>query len=142
MEAANRGAHESNGVSVGLNIQLPMEQKPNPYITTGLDYHYFFVRKVMLLKYSIAFVIFPGGFGTLDELFESLTLIQTHRMKKFPVILFDTDYWQGLVDWISTRLVEEGKISQADLNLFHLTDSIDYTMEIVKHSELIANAPA
>lgn len=136
MEAANRGAFEAGGESVGLNIQLPMEQKPNKYITSGLDFRYFFVRKVMLVKYSIAFVIFPGGFGTMDELFESLTLIQTHRIKRFPIILFDTKYFSGLIDWIKTRMLEDGNISKGDLNLIHTTDSIDEAIDLIKQSEL------
>ena len=137
MEAANRGAHEANGVSVGLNIELPMEQKPNPYITTGLSYHYFFTRKVMLVKYSVAFVIFPGGMGTLDELFESLTLIQTHRIRRFPVILFGKEYWAGLIEWLKTVVLAAENISPEDLLLFKITDSIDEAMEWIKQSELI-----
>ncbi len=137
MEAANRGAYESDGISVGLNIELPLEQKPNPYITEGLDFRYFFVRKVMLLKYSVAFAIFPGGFGTMDELFESLTLIQTHRMRPFPVILFDTNYWSGLMDWIKNTVLKEGNISPGDLQFLYPTDSIDDAIEIIKESGLI-----
>lgn len=137
MEAANRGAFEAGGLSVGMNIELPMEQDPNPYTTTTIDYHYFFVRKVMLVKYSVAFVIFPGGFGTLDELFESLTLIQTHRIKKFPVIMYGSEYWAGLVEWIKNTLLEHGNISPEDLDLFHITDSIDETMKLIKASGLI-----
>lgn len=135
MEAANRGAHEAGGVSVGLNIELPFEQQPNPYTTLGLSYRYFFVRKVMLVKYSAAFVIFPGGFGTLDELFESLTLIQTRRIKPFPVILFGTDYWSGLIDWIKQRVLESGNISESDLGLFHCTDDIDEAMKWILESK-------
>jgi uncharacterized protein (TIGR00730 family) len=135
MEAANRGAHEKEGVSIGLNIHLPLEQGPNPFISKGLDFRYFFTRKVMLIKYSIAFVIFPGGFGTLDELFESLTLIQTHRIKPFPVIMFHSEYWSGLLDWIKTRLLEDENITHEDLELMHITDSIDQTVEWIKNSE-------
>lgn len=135
MEAANRGAYENDGVSVGLNIELPFEQDPNPYITMGLGYHYFFVRKVMLVKYSVAFVIFPGGFGTLDELFESLTLIQTQRIKPFPVVLIGKDYWQGLVVWIKQRMLDEGNIAETDLGLFHCTDSLDEAIHIIKSSQ-------
>ena len=137
MEAANRGAFEAKGVSVGMNIELPFEQKPNPYTTMGLSFRYFFVRKVMLVKYSVAFVIFPGGFGTMDELFESLTLIQTRRMKPFPVILFNCGYWSGLMDWIKQRVLEEGNISEKDLRLFQCTDSIDEAIEFIKTSERI-----
>lgn len=137
MEAANRGAYENGGLSVGMNIELPMEQDPNPYTTTTIDYHYFFVRKVMLVKYSVAFVIFPGGFGTMDELFESLTLMQTHRIKQFPVILYGSEYWAGLVEWIKNTLLEHGNISPEDLELFHITDSIDEAIELIKASSLI-----
>ncbi len=140
MEAANRGAFESEGVSVGLNIELPLEQEPNPYITTGLNFRYFFIRKVMLVKYSIAFVIFPGGYGTLDELFESLTLIQTKRIKSFPVILFESEYWSGLIEWIKKRLIVENNISPEDLELFRCTDSIDEAIEIIKQSDLISRS--
>ncbi len=135
MEAANRGAYEAEGNSVGLNIVLPKEQAPNPYITTGLDFRYFFIRKVMLVKYSVAFVVFPGGFGTLDELFESLTLIQTQRMLPFPVVLFDSSYWEGLFEWVKARLLDEGNISARDLDLFRVTDSIDEAMDIIIGSE-------
>jgi len=132
MEAANRGAFEAEGVSVGLNISLPKEQRPNPYITTCLDFHYFFVRKVMLLKYSLAVVMFPGGFGTLDELFETLTLIQTERMLAFPVILFDSRYWNGLIDWVRARVLEDANISLEDLDLLQVVDSVDEIMTVIK----------
>jgi uncharacterized protein (TIGR00730 family) len=135
MEAANRGAYEAKGQSLGLNIELPLEQEPNKYLTNGLSYRYFFIRKVMLIKYSIAFVIFPGGFGTLDELFESLTLIQTHRMKAFPVILFGKEYWSGLLEWIKSKTITEGYISPKDIDLFTVTDSIDQAVETIKKSE-------
>jgi len=122
MEAANRGAFEAKGESIGLNIELPLEQEPNPYITAGQNFRYFFVRKVMLIKYSIAFVIFPGGFGTLDELFEAVTLIQTHRIKPFPVVMMNSEYWCGLIDWMKSRMLEDGNISPEDLDLIHVTD--------------------
>ena len=126
MEAANRGATEAGGTSVGLNIVLPMEQKPNPYQNVRLDFDYFFARKVMFVRYAVALVCFPGGFGTLDEMFETLTLIQTHRTKKSPVILIGKDFWAPLVDWVSKTLLEEYKnISPEDLELFFLTDDID-----------------
>lgn len=137
MEAANRGAYESDGISVGLNIELPLEQAPNPYITTGLDFRYFFVRKVMLVKYSVAFIIFPGGYGTMDELFESLTLIQTHRVRRFPIILYKKKYWDGLLKWLNERMLEDNNISTSDLNLIQTTDSIEEAMEMIKKSELI-----
>lgn len=135
MEAANRGAFEESGQSIGLNIELPLEQKPNPYLTECLNFRYFFVRKVMLIKYSIAFVIFPGGFGTLDELFESLTLIQTKRIRSFPVILFGSEYWQGMIDWLKSEVLESGNISSRNLDLFHVTDSLDEAIDIIKSSE-------
>jgi uncharacterized protein (TIGR00730 family) len=123
MEAANRGAYEAGGVSVGCNIELPFEQIPNPYQNQGLSFKYFFVRKTMFIKYSNAFVIFPGGFGTLDEVFEALTLIQTHKIRNFPVVLFNSQYWQGMLQWISTVMLREGNISPEDLQLLHITDS-------------------
>jgi uncharacterized protein (TIGR00730 family) len=122
MEAANRGAKDANGHSVGCNIELPFEQGANPYVDTLVNFRYFFVRKTMFIKYSNAFIIFPGGFGTLDELFEALTLIQTGKIFQFPVVLFGTHYWAGLVRWISSRMVAEGKISPGDLDLLLLTD--------------------
>jgi uncharacterized protein (TIGR00730 family) len=122
MEAANKGAQEGGGHSVGCNIELPFEQGANPYVDTLVNFRYFFVRKTMFIKYSNAFIIFPGGFGTLDELFEALTLIQTGKIYQFPVILFGRHYWAGLVRWISSRLVGEGKISAGDLDLLLLTD--------------------
>jgi uncharacterized protein (TIGR00730 family) len=122
MEAANRGAKEGGGHSVGCNIELPFEQGANPYVDTLVNFRYFFVRKTMFIKYSNAFIIFPGGFGTLDELFEALTLIQTGKIYQFPVILFGRHYWAGLVRWITSRLVGEGKISPGDLDLLLLTD--------------------
>ncbi|HET7481057.1 MAG TPA: TIGR00730 family Rossman fold protein [Rubrobacteraceae bacterium] len=123
MEAGNRGARQAGAPSVGLNIELPFEQHVNPYVDIEVDFRYFFVRKMMLVKYSQAFVIFPGGFGTLDELFEALTLIQTGKVRNFPVVLFGSDYWRGLLDWLNTTMVTEGKISSADLGLLAVTDS-------------------
>jgi len=122
MEAANKGAKEGGGHSVGCNIELPFEQGANPYVDTLVNFRYFFVRKTMFIKYSNAFIIFPGGFGTLDELFEALTLIQTGKIFQFPVILFGRHYWAGLVRWMSSRLLGEGKISAGDLDLLLLTD--------------------
>lgn len=122
MEAANKGAKEGGGHSVGCNIELPFEQGANPYVDTLVNFRYFFVRKTMFIKYSNAFIIFPGGFGTLDELFEALTLIQTGKIYQFPVILFGRHYWAGLVRWITSRLAGEGKISPGDLDLLLLTD--------------------
>ena len=122
MEAANKGAHEAGGVSIGCNIELPFEQKPNPYQNISLSFRYFFVRKMMFVKYSIAFVIFPGGFGTLDELTESLTLAQTGKIEHFPIVLFGREYWQGWMDWLKGTLAGEGKIAEKDLDLFRLFD--------------------
>jgi len=132
MEAGNKGAFEADGLSIGLNIDLPMEQKPNPYINRAVDFRYFFVRKVMLLKYSQAFIIFPGGFGTMDEFFESVTLIQTHKMKAFPVILFDSGYWSGLIDWIRAQILARGLIGEEDLSIFTCVDDIDEVWPILE----------
>jgi len=122
MEAANRGAKEAGGRSIGCNIELPFEQGANPYVDTIVNFRYFFVRKTMFIKYSVAFIIFPGGFGTLDELFEALTLIQTGKISQFPVILFGTHYWAGLMRWMQSRMLAEKKISAVDLDLMTLTD--------------------
>jgi uncharacterized protein (TIGR00730 family) len=122
MEAANRGAREVEGLSIGCNIELPFEQGSNPYLSRSLNFKFFFVRKTMFVKYATAFIVFPGGYGTLDELFEALTLIQTGKVKHFPVILFGQDYWAGLVDWLTRTVAEEGKINRADLLLFKVTD--------------------
>jgi uncharacterized protein (TIGR00730 family) len=135
MEAANRGAFEAGGISIGCNIELPFEQKANPYLTRTMNFRYFFVRKTMFVKYSTAFIIFPGGFGTLDELFEALTLIQTRKIKNFPVILFDTNYWTGLVKWVGDSLLKESKITENDLRLLNLTDSPSEVVEIIVRSQ-------
>jgi uncharacterized protein (TIGR00730 family) len=125
MEGANRGAQEGNGLSVGFNIVLPHEQAPNPYVDIGYTFDHFYARKVCFVRPSEGFVIFPGGFGTLDELYESLTLIQTGKIKHFPVVLFDVDYWRPMTDWIKERLVAEGMVSGDDLELLHLTDDVE-----------------
>jgi len=135
MEAANRGAFEAGGLSIGCNIELPFEQKPNPYQTHSLTFKYFFVRKMMFVKYSLGFVIFPGGFGTFDELFEALTLIQTKKIRDFPVVLFGTAYWSGLLNWIHDFVLPEGKIGENDLRLFHVTDSPAEVVQIVTRSQ-------
>src|SRR5919198_712307 len=122
MEAANRGCREAGGLSIGCNIELPFEQAMNPYVDLGIDFRYFFVRKMMFVKYAEGFVVFPGGFGTLDELFESLTLIQTGKVTHFPVVLFGSDYWGGLVDWLTRTVAAERKINPGDLRLFRVTD--------------------
>ena len=125
MEAANRGARDAGVKSVGLDIDLPLEQGVNPYVDVHLRFHYFFTRKVMFVRYASAFVVFPGGFGTMDELFEALTLIQTEKVRHFPVVLVGTDYWGGLLDWLRERMLGEGKISPGDLDLMSLTDEVE-----------------
>ncbi|MBW2658553.1 MAG: TIGR00730 family Rossman fold protein [Deltaproteobacteria bacterium] len=130
MEAANKGAASAGGVSVGLNIDLPHEQEPNPYANLELNFEYFFVRKVMFMKYSMGFICMPGGFGSLDELFESLTLIQTQRIKPFPIVLVGSEFWTGLVDWIRDKLLGNGNIGSEDMFLFQVMDDVD---EIIKY---------
>lgn len=132
MEAANKGAKKAKGKSIGLNIQIPQEQRPNPYIDTLLDFHYFFVRKVMFVKYAKAFVILPGGYGTLDELFESLNLIQTRRIEKFPVVLVGSDYWQDLFNWLKSKVLNKGCISSPDLKMFTIVDTPEEVAEAIK----------
>jgi uncharacterized protein (TIGR00730 family) len=131
MEAANRGATEAGGVSIGCNIELPLEQGINPYVGVPVNFRYFFCRKTMFLKYSEGFVLFPGGFGTLDELFEALTLIQTRKVHNFPVVLFGASYWGGLVDWVRQRVLAEGKIGPGDLDLLRVTDSTAVACRII-----------
>jgi hypothetical protein len=125
MEAANRGAHEAGGMSIGCNIELPREQAVNPYVGISVNFRYFFCRKTMFMKYSEGFVLFPGGFGTLDELFEALTLIQTEKIQRFPMVLIGTAYWQGLLAWLRERVAAEGKIDAKDIDLVRVTDSPD-----------------
>jgi len=132
MEAANKGAADAGGASVGLNINLPMEQKPNPYANIQLDFDYFFIRKVMFVKYASAYVVMPGGFGTLDELFEAITLIQTLRIRKFPIILCGTEHWTGLVKWIQDRLLSEKLISPADLDIIQIVDQPEDIVNTIK----------
>lgn len=133
MEAANKGAHRGGGKSVGLNISLPFEEYANPYIDRDkkIDFDYFFVRKVMFVKYAQGFIVLPGGFGTLDELFEAITLIQTKKIGKFPIVLVGKEFWGGMVEWIKNALLEEGKISPKDLNLFHVVDTSDEALKII-----------
>ncbi|MFC1489114.1 TIGR00730 family Rossman fold protein [Thermodesulfobacteriota bacterium] len=132
MEAANKGAATAGGTSVGLNIILPFEQEPNPFANIQVDFKYFFIRKVMFIKYAFAYIIMPGGFGTLDELFEAVTLIQTHRIKPLPVILVGSDYWSGLVEWIESRLQGEKRISPEDLDILQVMDAPEEIVEAVK----------
>jgi uncharacterized protein (TIGR00730 family) len=131
MEAANRGAQEGGGISVGINIELPFEQSLNPYVDRGMECHYFFTRKLFFVRYALAFVVFPGGFGTLDELFEALTLSQTGKIRHFPIVLVGSDYWSGLVEWLGERMLAEGKVSPGDLELFRVCDEPREIVEAV-----------
>ncbi|MFE2843823.1 TIGR00730 family Rossman fold protein [Streptomyces scopuliridis] len=131
MEAANRGAREAQGVSVGLGIELPFEQGLNPHVDIGVNFRYFFVRKTMFVKYAQGFVVLPGGLGTLDELFEALTLVQTRKVTRFPIVLFGTAYWGGLVEWLRDTVVAQGKASERDLLLFHVTDDVEEAVALV-----------
>ena len=140
MEAANRGAFEAGGISVGCNIELPFEQSANRYQTRSLSFQYFFVRKTMFIKYSNAYVIFPGGFGTMDELFEALTLIQTRKIRNFPVVLFGSQYWAGLLQWITTTMLNEQNISPEDLQLMYLTDSPQDAVDFIVKTSSAGNA--
>ena len=144
MEAANKGAFEAGGLSIGCNIELPFEQRPNAYQTRSLTFKYFFVRKMMFVKYSLGFIIFPGGFGTFDELFEALTLIQTKKIRNFPIVLFGSTYWTGMLNWLRDVVLAEGKISEDDFRMLHITDSPSEVVEIVLRSqssltELVSN---
>jgi uncharacterized protein (TIGR00730 family) len=132
MEAANRGARDAGACSIGLNIELPFEQARNPYQDIALTFHYFFTRKVVFVRYATAFVVFPGGFGTLDELFESLLLMQTHKIRSFPTVLVGTGWWSGLIGWMRDRLAADAMISPGDLDLLHCTDDAAEVVEIVE----------
>jgi uncharacterized protein (TIGR00730 family) len=138
MEAANRGARDAGVTSVGLNIELPFEQAMNPYVDLPLTFHYFFTRKVMFVRYALGFVVFPGGFGTLDELFEALTLIQTRRVLHFPVVLVGSAYWGGLVEWMRDRLEAQGKVSAGDLDLLSITDDPGEVVGVISHAHALA----
>jgi uncharacterized protein (TIGR00730 family) len=137
MEAANRGCREAGGLSIGCNIELPFEQGMNDYVDLGVDFRYFFVRKMMFVKYAEGFVVFPGGYGTMDELFEALTLIQTGKVHHFPVVLFGSSFWSGMVDWLEQSVLAEGKIGPEDLGLFHIADDpgevVPYIREVLEH---------
>jgi len=137
MEAANKGASFAGGRSIGLNIQLPFEQEPNPYANVSLSFRYFFVRKVMFVKYAVAYIIFPGGFGTMDELFESITLIQTHKIRPFPVILAGSDYWKGLLDWIHAVVLKAEKISPEDLDIIQIIDEPEEIVKTIKKTVIV-----
>ncbi|MHB8110436.1 MAG: LOG family protein [Syntrophorhabdaceae bacterium] len=132
MEAANKGAKDGGAKSVGINIELPFEQKPNPYSNVRLSYRYFFVRKVMFLKYAVAYVVMPGGFGTLDEFFEAITLIQTKKMRPFPVILYNSGYWKGLIDWMREQMIAHSRIQETDLDIFKIMDDPHEIVDYVK----------
>ncbi|WP_017570813.1 LOG family protein [Nocardiopsis halotolerans] len=136
MEAANRGAQEAGGLSVGLGIELPFEQTLNDYVDVGVTFRYFFVRKTMFVKYSQAFVVLPGGFGTLDELFEAATLVQTNKVTRFPIVLIGTEFWGGLRDWIENSLLENGLIKSHDMELVQVTDDLDEVVDIIRKSHL------
>ncbi len=137
MEAANKGATEAGGVSVGLNINLPFEQEPNSYANLPMSFKYFFIRKVMFIKYAMAFIGMPGGFGTMDELFEAVTLIQTRRIKSFPIILVGREYWEGLVDWIRERMLSAGNIAADDLMFFNILDDPDEVVNTIRRTVII-----
>jgi uncharacterized protein (TIGR00730 family) len=134
MEAANKGASEANGVSVGLGIELPMESGLNDYVNVGVEFRYFFVRKTVFIKYSQAFVVLPGGFGTMDELFEALTLVATGKITKFPIVLVGSAYWNGLLDWIKQTMLAEGKIGPDELALLHVADEADEVVKIIREA--------
>lgn len=137
MEAANKGAAEAGGKSVGLHIELPKEQQPNEYANVRLAFKYFFIRKVMFVKYAVAYIIMPGGFGTLDELFEALTLIQTKRIRSFPVILMDSRFWNGLLDWLKNSLISAKTISESDLEIFSVVDTPEEAVAIIKRRVIV-----
>ncbi|OQX26583.1 MAG: Rossman fold protein, TIGR00730 family [Desulfobacteraceae bacterium IS3] len=137
MEAANKGAAEAGGTSIGLNIILPHEQIPNPYANIKLDFKYFFIRKVMLIKYAMAYIMMPGGFGTLDELFEAVTLVQTRRIKPLPVILVGSDHWSGLIDWAKERLLKDKRISPEDLDILQIIDEPEQIVKTIKKFVII-----
>jgi len=141
MEAANKGAEKNGGKSVGLNIELPHEQTGNRYANVPVHFHYFFARKVCFVKYSLGFVYMPGGFGTLDELFEVLTLVQTQRIPQFPLILFGSEYWKGLIAWMKTRLEKDALISPGDLDLLKIVDDVDEVIEIIRDYERRVGPP-
>ncbi|HZJ05228.1 MAG TPA: TIGR00730 family Rossman fold protein [Nocardioidaceae bacterium] len=142
MEAANKGACESGGVSVGLGIELPFETGLNAYVDIGINFRYFFARKMMFVKYAQGYVVLPGGFGTFDELFEALTLVQTQKVTSFPVVLIGSDYWSGLVDWIRQTVLADGKISETDLDMFLVTDHVEEAVEILVEAQQHRESPA
>jgi uncharacterized protein (TIGR00730 family) len=142
MEAANKGAGEAGGISVGLGIELPFESGLNEYVDRGLNFRYFFARKTMFVKYAQGFIVLPGGFGTFDELFEALTLVQTQKVTSFPIVLMGTAYWAGLVDWIRGTVLADGKVSEADLDMFRVTDDVDEAIEVMVGAQSRRDSPA
>jgi hypothetical protein len=136
MEAVNRGAVDAGGVSVGLGIELPFEQGLNPWVDIGVHFRYFFARKTMFVKYARGFIVLPGGFGTMDELFEAMTLVQTQKVTAFPIVLVDSGYWRGLLDWLRERMVADGKASEQDLQLLQVVDDVDEAVEVIRRSEV------
>jgi uncharacterized protein (TIGR00730 family) len=143
MEAANKGARDAGGTSVGLGIELPFEQGLNRYVDLGVNFRYFFARKTMFVKYASGFIVLPGGFGTLDELFEAVTLVQTRKVTRFPIVLIGTSYWGGLLDWLRQTAAEAGTISAADIDLLHLTDDVEEAVQIVREApnKVVAERP-
>jgi uncharacterized protein (TIGR00730 family) len=141
MEAANRGAAGAGGVSVGLGIELPFESGLNEYVNLGINFRYFFARKTMFVKYAQGFVVMPGGFGTFDELFEALTLVQTRKVTSFPVVLFGSSYWQGLVEWLRASALEHGAVSAQDIEMLQITDSVDEAVELMLSNQPTLSAP-
>ena len=135
MEAANKGACEAGGISVGLGIELPFEAGLNAYVDRGLNFRYFFARKTMFVKYAQGFIVLPGGFGTFDELFEALTLVQTQKVTSFPIVLVGTAYWSGLVDWLRSTVLADGKVSEADLDMFRVTDDVDEAVAVMVRAQ-------
>jgi uncharacterized protein (TIGR00730 family) len=142
MEAANKGASEAGGISVGLGIELPFESELNEYVDVGLNFRYFFARKTMFVKYAQGFVVLPGGFGTFDELFEALTLVQTQKVTSFPIVLLGTTYWSGLVDWIKHTVLADGKIAEDDLDMFRLTDDVEEAVDVMVSAQKRRGSPA
>ncbi|MES9879472.1 MAG: TIGR00730 family Rossman fold protein [Sedimenticola sp.] len=141
MEAANRGCQAGIGTSMGLNIELPHEQDPNPYLDAGMEFRYFFVRKLMFVKYAMAYIIFPGGYGTMDELFEALTLIQTDKIRQFPVVLYGEDYWSGLLSWIKETMMGHESIAPEDMDLFQLVNSPEDALKVIcSHRDQVADS--
>jgi uncharacterized protein (TIGR00730 family) len=141
MEAVNKGATQAGGVSIGLGIELPFEQKLNEWVDLGVNFRYFFVRKTMFVKYASGFVVLPGGLGTLDELFEALTLVQTRKVTSFPVILYGSQYWGGLMDWLRNAMLPDGKINKVDLDLIHVSDDVDEIVEFIQRKSTRPDAP-